>query len=390
LYIIMNNVPLRLFHAPPLLAAALLVLAGTTACNSAEPAASAAVSPADDRVDVPAVTVGVADVESALHISGNLAPQRRVAVTAKFSGTLSRVAVDIGDRVRAGRVVAVLDRREIDAQVDAAAAAVNVARAGLDAAEAALSNAVLEHDRAQNLFDRGAVPKQRLDAADTARRSAAAQRDLAIATLAQAEAGLRRAREVQADATLTAPVDGVVVERHFDAGSLVGPGDGPILVVADLRVMKLEAGVSELEAGRLTVGMAARVTAQARPGAIFEGRLAAIAPEVDARNRHFKVEVRVANPDQVLLSGMYGAATIPVERVTQAIAVPRNAITTRDGQRVALRIDNDVVHAVPVREGLNDGTVVEIAAGLRAGDVIVSDARQDVAPGARVNAVFVK
>src|SRR5262245_40592047 len=236
-------------------------LAGA-ACDSAEPSASAAATTVEHRVDVAAMKVAVADLESTLQISGNLVPQTRVAVVAKLPGTLSSIRVDIGDRVRTGQVIATLDRREIDAQVDAAEAAVNVATAGVEAAEAALASAVLERDRAQNLFDRGAVPKQRLDAAETARRSTAAQRDLAKATHAQAEAALRRAREVQRDATLTSPIDGVIVERHYDAGSLVGPGDDPVVVVADLRVMKLEAGVSELEAGRLRVGMPARVEAQ--------------------------------------------------------------------------------------------------------------------------------
>ena len=258
--------------------------------------------------------VGVTDLESTLQISGNLVPQTRVAVLAKLPGTLSLVAVDIGDRVRVGQVVAALDRREIDAQVDAATASVNVARAGVESAEAGLANAVLEHERAQNLFEKGAVPRQRLDAAETSRRSASAQRDLATATLAQVEAALRRAREIQRDATLTSPIDGVVVERNYDAGSLVSPGDNkPVVVVADLRVMKLQAGVSELEAGRLRVGMPARVSIQARPGEIVEGRLAAIAPEVNARNRHFAIEVRTPNPG-TLLSGMYGIATIPLQR----------------------------------------------------------------------------
>ena len=77
---------------------------------------------------------------------------------------------------------------------------------------------MLEHERAQNLFERGALPRQRLDAAETAHRSAEAQRDLAQANLAQAEAALRRAREVRRDASLTSPITGVVVERNFDAG----------------------------------------------------------------------------------------------------------------------------------------------------------------------------
>ena len=368
-----------------------LLLAGAaSACRDAEPSASAAATAPEHRVDVAAVKVGVADLESTIQISGNLAPQTRVAIDAKSQGTLSSMQVDIGDRVRAGQVVAVLDRREIDAQVDAAEAAVNVAHAGLEAAEATLANAVLERDRAQNLFDRGALPKQRLDAAETGRRASAAQRDLSKATVAQAEAALRRAREIQRDATLTSPIEGVVVERHYDAGSLVGPGDMPVLVVADLRVMKLEAGVSELEAGRLRVGMTARVEAQARPGDVFDGRVATIAPEVDARNRHFRIEVRIANPNAQLLSGMYGSAMIPLDRVSQVVAVPRDAIITRDGKRVAIRIEGDTVRDVAVTEGLTDGRLVQIANGLQAGDTILSDARQGIAAGTKVNPVFAR
>jgi RND family efflux transporter MFP subunit len=136
--------------------------------------------------------------------------------------------------------------------------------------------------------------------------------------------------------------------------------------------------------------MPARVTVQARPGEVFEGHLAAIAPEVDARNRHFAIEIRTANPDGALLSGMYGAATVPLERVTQVVAVPRDAIATRGGRRVAFRITGDAVDEVPVTEGLSDGSVVEIVTGLAAGDTIITDARRDVGAGVTVNAVFTK
>jgi len=112
-------------------------------------------------VDVRAVQVGMGDVVETLSVSGSLVPQARVAVVSKLPGRLDRVLVDIGGRVAAGQTVATLDAREIEAQVDAARAAVNVAKASLASADAALSNAVLEHERAQNLFDRGALPRQR-------------------------------------------------------------------------------------------------------------------------------------------------------------------------------------------------------------------------------------
>ena len=110
------------------LALILVIALGAAACRDAEPTAAAAAETTapEHRVDVPALTVGVADIETTLQISGSLMPQTRVAVMAKLPGILSRVSVNIGDRVRAGQIVAASDRREIDAQVDAAAASVNV------------------------------------------------------------------------------------------------------------------------------------------------------------------------------------------------------------------------------------------------------------------------
>ncbi|HEX2460689.1 MAG TPA: biotin/lipoyl-binding protein, partial [Vicinamibacterales bacterium] len=107
--------------ARPVLGIALIAVAAVvSACGGSEPTAAASVPPVERRVDVAAIKVGISDVESALQISGNLMPESRVAVAARLPGTLARVAVDLGDRVTAGQVVATLDRREIDAQVDAA------------------------------------------------------------------------------------------------------------------------------------------------------------------------------------------------------------------------------------------------------------------------------
>ncbi|HEX7283847.1 MAG TPA: biotin/lipoyl-binding protein, partial [Vicinamibacterales bacterium] len=163
------------------------------ACSSPSTTAEAApeTTAVAPIVDVPVVKAVVDDVEASLEISGTLTPRSRVAVKPKLPGTIERILVDIGDPVREGQTIATLDRREIDAQADAAVAAVAVAKAALDTAEASLANAVLEHDRAKNLFEKGALPRQRLDAADTAHRASAAQRDLATANLAQANAALR-------------------------------------------------------------------------------------------------------------------------------------------------------------------------------------------------------
>jgi RND family efflux transporter MFP subunit len=368
----------------------IVVVAAAVAAGCSGEASTAAPPPSNAHgtappLDVAVVRAIVATVQSTLEISGTLAAQTRVGVKPKTPGRLERVLVDIGDRVTAGQVVATIDRGEVDAQVDAVVAAVNVAKAALETSEAALANTVTEHERAKSLFEAGALPRQRLESAQTAHRSAVAQRELARANLAQAEAAVRRAREVQRDATLRAPVAGFVVERNYDAGAI--PGDLPVVVVADLRQLKLEAGVSEMEAGRLTTGLPALVAVQAKPGQTFAGRLAAIAPEVDERNRHFKIDVRVANPDGSLLAGMYATARLVLESAEQAITLPREAVATRDGRRVVLKVDGDKVTAVPVVEGLNDGQRVQIVSGVAAGDQVIADARRVLPADARVKAI---
>lgn len=362
-----------------------------TACSSSSTTAEAApdtTAPLATVVDVPVVKATIGDIESALEISGTLAPRSRVPVKPKLPGTLDKVLVDIGDAVTAGQTIATIDRREIDAQVDAAVAAVAVAKAALETAEASLANAVLENDRAKNLFDKGALPRQRLDAANTAHRAGVAQRDLATANLAQANAALRRAREVQSNSTVTSPVTGFIVERNYDAGAT--PGDRPIVVVADLREMKLEAGVSELEAGRLRIGQKAAVAVQAKPGQAFPGQLAAIAPEVDERNRHFKIDVRVPNDGRTLLSGMYATARIIEATNSNAILVPKDAVATRDGKRIVQKVNGDTVTVVEVTEGLADAGRVQIVKGLASGDTVLADGRRQLAPGAKVRGIAEK
>jgi len=362
-----------------------LILAGCGSSSTTAEAAPETTAAAAPVIDVPVVKASVGTIEASLEISGTLTPRSRVAVKPKLPGTLEQVLVDIGDPVTIGQTIATLDRREIDAQLDASVSAVAVAKASLDSTEATLANAVLEHDRAKNLFEKGALPRQRLEGADTAHRASVAQRDLATANLAQANAALRRAREVQKNVTVTSPVTGYVVERNYDAGAI--PGDLPIVVVADLRQMKLEAGVSELDAGRLRVGMKALVQAQAKPGETFFGQLAAIAPEVDERNRHFKIDVRVPNESRALLSGMYATARIIEATSTNAVMVPKEAVTTKDGKRVVQRVQGDTVSTVEVTEGLADGARVQIVSGLAAGDLVLADARRQLAVGAKVRGI---
>jgi RND family efflux transporter MFP subunit len=133
--------------------------------------------------------------------------------------------------------------------------------------------------------------------------------------------------------------------------------------------------------------MKALVEVPAKPGDTFLGQLAAIAPEVDERNRHFKIDVRVPNAARALLSGMYATARIIEATRTDALLVPKEAVTTREGKRVVQKVDGSAVSTIDVTEGLTDGSRVQIVRGLAAGDLVLADARRQLAPGSKVRGI---
>jgi len=140
----------------------------------------------------------------------------------------------------------------------------------------------------------------------------------------------------------------------------------------------------------MRVGMKATVAVQAKPGQAYEGQLAAIAPEVDERNRHFKVDVRVPNANRALLSGMYATARIVEATATNAVLVPKDAVMTQNGTRVVQKVQGDTLSTVVVTEGLSDGSRVQILTGLAAGDTVMADARRQLPAGAKVRGIATK
>ncbi len=205
--------------------------------------------------------------------------------------------------------MATLDRREIDAQADAAAASVAVAIAGVDAAEAALSNATTEFERARNLFEKGALPRQRLDAAETANKAA---RGAAPAGAGQSRAGRGRPPPGARGAARHDPqFAGGRTRRRTQLRSgrhaRRSPGRRHRRPArAEARSRGLGARGRPPQGGHAGSG---RRAGASRADA-YTGELAAIAPEVNERNRHFRVEIRVPNADAALLSGMYATARI--------------------------------------------------------------------------------
>jgi RND family efflux transporter MFP subunit len=324
----------------------------------------------------PPMTVDVAAASRAtiteeLMVVGNLIGLATVDVVPKVSGRLQAINVRLGDSVRKGQVLALLDDREIREQVRQAEASYEVGRATIRQREADLRFAETNLERSRSLFARQLLPQQTLDDADARQQAAAAQLDLSRAQFDQAKARLDELRLTLENTRVVSPVDGFVARRQLDVGAFAS-SNAPVVSVVDIEVVRLVANLVEKDLRRVQMGTPTRVDVDAYPGETFDGRVARVAPVLDPATRTAQMEVEIPNPQHRLKPGMYARVALLVSRHDNALVVPRNAVVDIEGQRGVFLIDGTTAKFHTVSVGIQNQEQAEILSGLTDGQKVVT------------------
>jgi RND family efflux transporter MFP subunit len=297
-----------------------------------------------------------------LEFSGPLVAPRSAVVRAKAAGTLLELAVGEGSRVRAGQVLGRIDLSDVGSRVAERAAAVASARAQFLQAERV-------HASNQRLADQQFISPNALDASRSALDAARANLDAARAQLTTARLGLR-------DATLVAPIGGLVARRQALPGEKLAV-EQPVLTLVDLRTLELAGNVGTHEVARLAPGMAVtlRVEGLAEP---VPGRLDRIAPAAEPGTRAIGVTVTIDNPGEKLRAGQYAVASATLPDDTPRLSLPLAAVGGAAGQAAVWLIEDGALVRRAVTLGRRDELQgrVEIVGGLAA-DAQVLAARFD-------------
>ena len=331
----------------------------------------------------PPVAVEVAPVVAerwtqAVAVTGALAPRRAADVKSEFSGTVSEVLVTEWDPVRRGAVLARLDAREAEAMLAAAQAA-------LLQAEVAETRAVREGERSVRLRESGLATQQSLDDARTARAAAGA-------ATAAARAQLDVARTRLDKTVIRAPLDGEVAFRGVDVGDYVenmGTPE-PMFRVVDNRLLDLTVSVPAAQLGLVRQGQTVAFTTEAVPGRTFAGVVKRINPAVDEATRAVKVLVEVANDDGALRGGLFVRGRIDAGARPAVLQLPRSALLSWDvasRRAEVFAVTDNVARRCRIETGEADDVAVEVAAGLVAGDRVITRGACNVRDGDRVNVV---
>ncbi len=262
------------------------------------------------RIPVEVMEVDLGEVRQSLAYNGDIAAEFEVMVFSKIPDRIEQYYIDAGDVVKKGETIARVAATAIEQ-------AVRQAEAGLSAAEAQKANMDAEFARAQRLFNEDAMSKQQFDAIQ-------AQYEAVSAQVKQAKAGLATASSQLEDATISAPISGIIGKRYFEAGDMATPGM-PVASVVQMNRVKIRFDATEEDLGKLALGQKAEVSVRSYPDRTFSGKVTRISPILDPATRMAAVEVLIPNPKHLLKPGMYAEVEITTGTIENTIVVPRYA-----------------------------------------------------------------
>jgi RND family efflux transporter MFP subunit len=352
--------------------------------------------------NVNVVPVEKSSTRSELVLPGNIQAITEAPLLARASGYVKSRYADIGDRVKAGQLLAEIEAPELDQQVKQAKASLDQAASGLEQAAANLqqgqANEQIAGTTAQrwtSLVQRGVVSKQENDtyqAQYEAQKANVHALEKAVAAgksnVGAAEANLARLTEMQGYKKVVAPFAGVITLRNVDVGTLITEGSTLLFRIAQTDRLRTYVNVPQGEARSVHVGQPAFITVADRPQRKFNGTVTRTANSLDPSTRTLLTEVQVLNGDGALMPGMYADVDLATARQDPPLLIPGDTLVVRsDGPQVALVTADKTVHFQRIQLGRDYGDKLEVLQGLEAGQGVIVNPGDAIRENAKVNLI---
>ena len=377
----------------------------------------------------------VKDLDVKLAYTADVLPLQQVSVFAKVNGYIKRLGADLGDFVKEGQLLVEIDAPELSAAVEGARAAVAQAESNLKVAESNLASAnaavinqqanlvkaraVAKNDtrnaaRYDDLHGRGLIAamdrdnaltnaessqaalnaaEAQLDVSRTQVETARSQVALARSNVDGARASMKISQTSLDNTRLTAPFAGYISARNLYPGASVNSQAAGtsntsvgILVLQDLKIVKVQLEVQERDISKVKLGSVAKVLVDAYPGRVFEAKATRIVHALDPRTRTLGVEMEIANPDGALKPGMYARVELVIDHRPKAVLIESEAIRNEGDTAVVFTVDKGVVSRKVVSVGVTQGTLVEVLKGLTGGEQVIVEGKELVRDGQKVRA----
>jgi RND family efflux transporter MFP subunit len=393
----------RIPNDPRRTAMCLAVLGSLLLASCSQPAQTAARERKQGPPPVAVVKVTRQDLTRDMELAAEFRPNQEIDVYAKLSGYLKAIHVDVGDMVRRGQLIAELEVPElgqdlVEAQASTRRSELDIQRAKgeVQRAEATYRMRKLSFDRLSSVIkDRpNLIAQQEIDDASALFHEAEAQLEVARANLASTEQQVAVANAKSARIgtmidylRITAPFSGVITQRLADPGAMIQAGTAshtqamPVVRLSQVDHLRLILPVPESIASRIRIGTPVEIRVDSL-NRIFQGKVSRFSNKLNTSTRTMETEVDVPNPGRALLPGMYGHASLKLERRDDALAVPVQAVSSHDTNPSVLVVNGSgTLEERMVVLGLETPERTEVVSGLKEDDLVVIGNRAQLKAG---------
>jgi RND family efflux transporter MFP subunit len=362
--------------------------------------------------EAPSARVAVAakgNIAHTLSLAGQFQPYQVVDIHPKVTGFMVRINVDIGDKVRKGQILAVLEVPELNAQLKGTEFEVQRAKDDLLRAQHEIKRAEAVHSALHADYERlletskaqpGLIAQQELDDAESKDLSSESQVDAAKAAAAAAEQHTEvahsdndRVQALKNYTNVVAPLDGVIVWRYADTGALIQSGtnsneqDIPIVRLSQSGLLRLRMPIPENDVQFVHIGNPMQVRVDAI-GRAFTGKIVRFTRDVNFETRTMETEIDVENQDLAISPGMYANTQMQLDRAQNVTTIPVEALVLKGDREEVYSLDaGNRVRIRNVEVGLRGSRLAEIKSGLEPGDRVVLGGQEKYAEGEEVSPI---
>ncbi len=286
--------------------------------------------------------------------NGNFLPNQDLSLLSEISGKITQILVDEGSTVQKGQIIARIDDELL--------------RVDLTSAEASYEKLKKDKDRYESAIQTGGITQQQLD-------------DMRL-NLKTAEARYQTAKRKLSDASIKAPISGVINKRYIETGSYIALST-KLFDIVDVSKLKLKVNANELQVINLQTGDPVSVTCQVFPDKTFKGKVSFIAAKADAA-LNYPVEIQIENSNNKLKAGMFASANFKFPKQNPAIMVQRSAFVGSVNSNKVFMLEGETAKVRTVVAGRIIGDRVEIIDGLKEGETVITSGQINLTDGAKV------
>lgn len=329
-------------------------------------------------------TVQTRTISNEITLNGKVYANKEVMVSPKIPGKVASINGHLGTKVRKDSILFVLDKEDVQKQVDQTKKAVEAARANYNRTKESIENARTNFERTKALYEQGAVSKTQYEQAELTASNTSL--DAVKAQYEQAKLSYNQALDGLKDTSVKSPIEGIISAVNIEEGEMASNA-APAMTIIDMDTVYVEINVTENVINDLYLGQEVALELPSAYNNDFTGKIDRLSPAADPRTQLYSVRIYIENKEHTIKPGMFAKIKFDNDIREDVIAVESEAVIQEDDKLVVYVVEDNKAVEKEITTGLDTGTYIEVIKGLNKGENIIIKGQNYVEDGSIVKVV---